>query len=55
MTVLPNLLAVNVELVGWLGRGVAANNHPDPQAKCLAECLRTVEIEVDEAVLALTP
>jgi hypothetical protein len=51
---LPNLLAVNVELVGWLGRGVAANLHPDGQAKCLAEGLRSVLVEVDEAAL-LTP
>ena len=48
---LPNLLAINVELVGWLGQGVAANLHPDPQAKCLAECLRTVEVEVDVGLL----
>lgn len=41
---LPNLGAVNVELVGWLGRGVAANLAPDPQAKGLAEALRTVEV-----------
>jgi hypothetical protein len=46
---LPNLLAVNVELVGWLDRGVLHNLAPDPQAKCLAECLRTVEVEVDAA------
>lgn len=46
---LPNLLAVNVELVGWLDRGVLHNLAPDPQAKCLAECLRTVEVQVDAA------
>ncbi len=48
---MPNLLAVNVELVGWLDRGVASNLAPDPQAKCLAECLRTLEVEVDEGLL----
>jgi hypothetical protein len=48
---LPNLLAINVELVGWLGRGVAANLHPDSQAKCLAEGLRSVLVDVDESAL----
>lgn len=46
---LPNLGAVNVELVGWLGRGVAANLAPDPQAKGLAEALRTVEVDLPTA------
>ncbi|MCB9666263.1 MAG: DUF1446 domain-containing protein [Alphaproteobacteria bacterium] len=49
---LPNLRAVNVELVGWLGAGVLANLAPDPQAKCLAEALRTVEVDIDEALLS---
>lgn len=49
---LPNLLAVNVELVGLLGEGVAANLAPDPQAKCLGEALRTIPVDVDEAMLA---
>jgi hypothetical protein len=44
---LPNLLAINVELVGWLADGVAGNLHPDPQAKCLAENLRGVTVPVD--------
>jgi hypothetical protein len=48
---LPNLLAVNVELVGWLDRGVAANLAPDPQAKGLAEGLRTALVDVDVALL----
>jgi hypothetical protein len=48
---LPNLLAVNVELVGWLDRGVAANLAPDPQAKGLAEGLRTALVDVDAALL----
>lgn len=48
---LPNLLALNVELVGWLDQGVAANLAPDPQAKCLAECIRSVQVDVDEALL----
>lgn len=49
---LPNLGAVNVELVGWLADGVAGNLHPDSQAKCLAENLRTVEVAMDVAWLA---
>ena len=28
---LPNLLSMNVELIGWLDRGVAANLAPDPK------------------------
>ena len=47
----PNLLAVNVELVGWLGRGVASNLAPDPQAKCLAEGLRSLAVDVDTSLL----
>ena len=31
----PNILTVNFILEGILGDGVAANLHPDPQAKCL--------------------
>jgi hypothetical protein len=49
---LPNLGAVNVELVGWLADGVAGNLHPDSQGKCLAENLRTVEVAMDVAWLA---
>ena len=49
---LPNLGAVNVELVGWLADGVAGNLHPDSQAKCLAKNLRTVEVAIDLAWLA---
>lgn len=48
---LPNLRAVNVELVGWLDRGVAANLAPDPQAKGLAEALRTAEVDLPTALL----
>lgn len=48
---LPNLAAVNVLVPGWLGRGVAANLAPDPQAKGLAEALRTAHVAVDTAYL----
>ncbi len=46
---LPNLGAVNVLLHGFLGRGVAANLSTDPQAKCLAEALRTTCVTLDTA------
>lgn len=49
---LPNLLAMNVELIGWLDRGVASNLADDPQAKCLAEALRTVLVDIDVALLS---
>ncbi len=41
---LPNLCAVNVELPGFLDVGVGGNLSPDPQAKGLAEGLRTVTV-----------
>jgi hypothetical protein len=40
LTWLPNLRAVNVVVVGLLGRGVAETARPDPQAKSLGEHLR---------------
>lgn len=48
---LPNLLAVNVVVIGLLGRGVAASLREDPQAKSLAERLRAVEVPVPVALL----
>ncbi len=38
----PGLRAVNIEVVGFLGRGVAASLAEDPQAKGLAERFRAV-------------
>jgi hypothetical protein len=38
---LPNLLALNFVLVGYLGEGVASNNSFDAQAKGLGEYLRS--------------
>lgn len=38
---LPNLLALNFVIVGYLGRGVASNTAFDPQAKGLGEYLRS--------------
>ena len=43
---LPNLHAVNVVLHGFLGRGVAANDLLDPQAKGLGERLRARLVDV---------
>lgn len=48
----PNLLAINFVIEGILGEGVAANLHPDPQAKCLGEFFRAQELSVDTALLA---
>jgi hypothetical protein len=43
---LPNLLAVNVVIVGLLGSGVAASLREDPQAKSLGERFRAVRVAV---------
>jgi hypothetical protein len=48
---LPNLRALNFEIVGLLGEGVAASVRPDPQAKSLGEWLRSREVDVPEALL----
>lgn len=48
---LPNLLALNFVIEGWLGEGVAASLQLDPQAKCLAEWLRAKHVFVDKALL----
>ena len=48
---LPNLLAVNVVIVGLLGSGVAASLREDPQAKSLGERLRAVRAAVPAALL----
>jgi hypothetical protein len=47
---LPNLLAVNVVIIGLLGRGVAASLREDPQAKSLGERLRAVRVPVPVAL-----
>jgi hypothetical protein len=49
---LPNLLAVNVVIRGWLGRGVADSTSLDPQAKGLGEHLRAREVDVPVDLLA---
>lgn len=48
---LPNLLAVNFVLEGWLDEGVSASLNADPQAKGLAEWLRAKRVFVDKALL----
>lgn len=48
---LPNLRAVNVELPGLLGEGVPATIRFDPQAKGLAEWLRSRTVDVPEQLL----
>ncbi len=48
---LPNLYALNVVLHGFLGRGVAANDLLDPQAKGLGERLRARIVEIPADLL----
>lgn len=50
-TVLPHLRAVNFVIEGLLGEGVAYNARFDPQAKGLAEWLRSRHIEIPTALL----
>lgn len=50
-TVLPNLRAVNFVIDGLLGEGVAYNARFDPQAKGLAEWLRSRHVEIPTALL----
>ena len=49
--VLSNLLAVNVVIHGWLGRGVADSTSLDPQAKGLGEHLRARIVPIPEHLL----
>ncbi|OHV06328.1 acyclic terpene utilization AtuA family protein [Mycobacterium talmoniae] len=51
-TVLPNLRAVNFVLEGLLGKGVAYNARFDPQAKGLAEWLRSRYLDIPEELLS---
>ncbi|RJO75351.1 DUF1446 domain-containing protein [Nocardia panacis] len=52
---LPNLRAVNFVVRGLLGEGVAATTRPDPQAKGLAEYLRSRFVEMPRALLVNGP
>ncbi|MGH9092318.1 MAG: AtuA-related protein, partial [Acidimicrobiales bacterium] len=53
--VLANLRAVNFVVHGLLGWGVASNLRLDPQAKGLAELLRSRPVQVPERLLAAGP
>jgi len=46
---LPNLLALNFVVVGLLGNGVADSTRPDPQAKGLAEYVRSRYVDLPSA------
>jgi hypothetical protein len=48
---LPNLRAVNLVFVGILGEGVASSTRPDPQAKGLAEYVRSRVVDVPRVLL----
>lgn len=49
---LPNLLAVNVVVVGLLGDGVASSTRPDPQAKGLGEYIRSRLVDIPTSLLS---
>lgn len=49
---MPNLLALNFYIKGFLGDGVAASTKADPQAKTLGEYLRAKVIEAPKVLLA---
>lgn len=48
---LPNLRALNFEIAGILGQGVASQARFDPQAKALGEWLRSRHLDVPEVLL----
>jgi hypothetical protein len=49
---LPNLNALNFVVVGLLGAGVASSTRPDPQAKGLAEYLRSRHVDLPAELVA---
>jgi hypothetical protein len=55
ITRLPNLLAVNVVIDGLLGEGVAYHARFDPQAKGLAEWLRSRHVDIPLSLLEESP
>lgn len=55
VTYLPNLRAVNIVIDGLLGQGVAYNARFDPQAKGLAEWLRSRLVDIPETLLPQGP
>jgi hypothetical protein len=48
---LPNLLAVNFYIKGFLGDGVAASLKSDPQAKTLGEYLRVKTVQLPKSIV----
>jgi hypothetical protein len=48
---LPNLLALNFEVVGLLGEGVSSSTRIDPQAKGLGEWLRARVVDLPLALV----
>jgi hypothetical protein len=48
---MPNLLAVNFNINGLFGDGVAASFRSDPQTKTLGEYLRAKVVEMPESIL----
>jgi hypothetical protein len=54
-TLLPNLRAVNLVLVGLLGEGVASAHRFDPQAKAVGEWLRSRLVDLPVTLLEETP
>jgi hypothetical protein len=55
ITRLPNLNAINVVIEGLLGEGVAYNARFDPQAKGLAEWLRSRHVDIPLSLLEESP
>lgn len=55
ITHLPNLRAVNIVVEGLLGEGVAYNARFDPQAKGLAEWLRSRHVDIPTSLLPPEP
>lgn len=51
ITSLPNLRAVNIVIEGLLGQGVAYNARFDPQAKGLAEWLRSRHVDIPQSLI----
>ena len=49
---LPNVRAVGVTVVGFLGRGVADNLRLDAQAKGLGEFVRARHVDIPEELLS---
>ena len=49
---LPNLGAINFEIIGLLDDGVSSSLRADPQAKGLAEYIRSIEVPIPTRFLA---